>query len=326
MLLPGSFSAALAAMVAAMVFWGSWTNTYRLTRKWRLELFHCDYSIGVFLIAWMAAATGGMLFGAPNFLDNLRGANAGLMAIAVVAGVAVNCGNLLFMEGIARVGMAVAFPISVGLTLVVSTTLSYAIHPLGDPLLLASGAALVFCAVLANAFAYRSMGSRKGAGSRGGLAMCFAAAALFSIAGPLIAKVLAPPRPLSPYGASALYATGCLIAAGFLLPYLLRRPIGGVPLSMKLYAAGTARDHAAGLAGGAIWGVAALCNMLAAGFAGMAVAGAVGQASPLVAAIWGIAVWKEFRGASARTLFLLALMILLYSAGLVLLGRSFRGV
>jgi glucose uptake protein len=202
--------------------------------------------------------------------------------------------------------------------------LSYAIRPLGDPVLLGVGVALVFCAVVTNSFVYRSAGPRKGGGSRGGLAMCFAAGVLYSMCGPLVAKALAPPRPVGSYGAALLYGAGCLVATGPLLLYLARRPLGGVPLLWKEYAGGSVREHVAGLAGGLIWGAGMVLNFLAAGLAGMAVAGAVGQANPLVAALWGIVVWREFRGASRRTMGLLALMVGLYSAGLVVLGLSFR--
>jgi glucose uptake protein len=154
--------------------------------------------------------------------------------------------------------------------------------------------------------------------------MCFAAGVLFSISGPLVAKALTQPRPVSPYGAALLYGAGCLAAIGPLMLYLSRRPLGGVPLLWKEYRAGGAREHAAGLAGGAIWGAGMVFNFLSAGLAGMAVAGAVAQANPLVAAAWGIFVWREFRGAAGRTLVLLALMIALYTAGLVVLGLSFR--
>lgn len=325
MILPTTFPVALAMMLATMVCWGSWTNTSRLARKWRIEFYHCDFTIGVFLAGALAVLTGGMLFRSPDFLDNLRSADGIAVACAAIGGASLCLGDFLLMAGIARVGMTVAFPVSVGFALVVSTVLSYLIQPLGDAVLLGAGVALVFCAVLTNSLAYRSTGATRKAGApRGGLAMCFAAGVLFSISGPLVAKALAPPRPVSPYGAALLYASGCLAAVVPLMLYLTRRPLGGVPLLWKQYRAGSVREHAAGFLGGTIWGAGMVFNFLSAGLAGMAVAGAVGQANPLVAAIWGIFVWREFRGAAGRTLALLALMIALYSAGLVLLGFSFR--
>lgn len=326
MLLPETFPAALAMMLISMVCWGSWTNTSRLARRWRIEFFHCDYAIGVMLAAVVAALTAGTLFGSPDFFDDLRAAGGDAMAWAAAGGACLNIGNFLLMAGIARVGMTVAFPVAVGFALVVGTVLSYLVHPKGDPALLFAGVALVFLAVLANSLVYRSTGTAAKAHGAGGLAMCFAAGVLFSLCGPMVAKALTAPRPLAPYGASVLYAAGSLLVTGPLLAYLLRRPIEAGPLALSGYLGGSARNHFAGLAGGIVWGAGMVLNFIAAGLAGMAVSGAVGQANPLVAAAWGIFVWREFRGAAPRTHALLALMIALYTAGLVLLSSSFEAV
>lgn len=323
MLLPETFAAALAMMLGSMLCWGSWTNLSRLARGWRLEFFHHDYAWGMLVVAVVAAATGGMLFGRPNVLDNLAASDAASVAWATVAGACLNAGNFLLMAGIARVGMTVAFPVSVGFSLVVSTVLAYLVRPLGDPALLAAGVALVFAAVVTNALVYRSHGKGRSGGGNG-LAMCLAAGILFTMCGPMVAKALNTARPLAPYGVALVYAVGSLAITAPLLALLRRFPLDGIPLAMADYRRGTARDHAAGLAGGTIWGAGMVLNFLAAGLAGMAVSGAIGQANPLVAAAWGIFVWREFRGASRRTLVLLGLMIALYSAGLVLLALSFR--
>jgi glucose uptake protein len=326
MLLPETFPAALAMMLVSMACWGSWTNAWRLARRWRLEFFHCDYAIGVMLAAAAAALTAGMLFGQPDFLDNLRTASPAAMGYAVAGGACLNIGNFLLMAAIARVGMTVAFPVAVGFSLVVGTVLSYLVHPLGDPALLGGGVAMVFCAVLVNSLVYRSASAGKQHG-RGGLAMCLAAGVLFSLCGPLVAKALTAPDPVAPYGAAVLYAGGSLLITAPLFVWLLRRPIEGKgPLALAGYLGGSARNHLAGLAGGVVWGSGMVLNFIAAGLAGMAVAGAIGQANPLVAAAWGIFVWREFRGAPRRTHALLALMIALYSGGLALLSLSFRNV
>ncbi len=325
MLLPETFAAALAMMLGSTFCWGSWTNLSRLARRWRVEFFHHDWAWGMFLAAVAAALTAGLFFGRPNFLDNLSAAGGDAIAWALAGGACLNVGNFLLVAGIARVGMTVAFPVAVGLSLVVGTVLSYLVHPLGDPLLLAAGVTLVFSAVITNALVYRAAGAGK-PGGKGGLGICLAAGILFSICGPMVAKALNAARPLAPYGAGLLYSIGSLAATAPLLALLWRRPLGDAPLTISDYRAGTLRDHAAGLAGGAIWGIGMMLNFLAAGMAGMAVSGAVGQANPLVAAAWGIFVWREFRGAKSGTVALLALMIALYSGGLVLLALSFRNV
>ena len=327
MLLPHSFPVALAMMLVCMVCWGSWTNTYRLARRWPLEFFHCDFAIGVFLAGVVAAVTFGTLFGRPDFMDNLRTADGAALAWAAAGGAAVNAGNLLLMGAIARIGMAIAFPIAVGTALVVSTVLSYLVRPVGDAVLLAAGVTLVFCAVVANALAYRSRESGGAAPrSRGGLAMCFTAALLFSAAGPLVAKAMATTQPLAPYGAGVFYGGGNLLITLPLLVAALRWPIGPLPFKAHEYLAGSTLNHFSGLAGGLIWGAGMVLAFAAANLAGMAISGAVGQANSLVAAVWGIFVWREFRGAPRRTHLLLALMMALYIAGLALLALSFRNV
>ncbi len=39
----------------------------------------------------------------------------------------------------------------------------------------------------------------------------------------------------------------------------------------------------------------------------------------MIAALWGIAVWKEFKGAQAKTVRLLVLMFILFISGLTLI-------
>lgn len=309
MLLPASFSAALALMLLSMVCWGSWPNAYRLAPRRALEFRHFDFSIGLLVAALIALVVG-------NAGVGLRSADPIAFVAAAAGGVVVNIGNYLLMAGVARVGLAIAFPVSVGSSLVVSALLSYLVRPLGDPLLLGAGVALVFAAVMTNSLAYRCMGARSRGDSHGGLPMCFGAAVFFSVSGPLVAKALTTPRPLDPYAVSLVYAAGSMLAAVLVVQFVGRPPWAG-------YVSRSVRDHAAGLTGGLIWGCGMVLNFLAAGMVGMAVAGAIGQANPLVAALWGIFVWREFRGASRRVHLLLAVMIVLYAAGLVLVGESF---
>jgi glucose uptake protein len=175
-----------------------------------------------------------------------------------------------------------------------------------------------------NSLAYRAAAKDARKGSRMGLLLCLGAAALFSAAGPLVAKAFASPRPVAPYGAAVLFAAGSLLSTGPMLLYLMRRPIQGPPLAMPDYFRGSVRNHAAGLLGGLVWGAGMVVTFAAADVAGMAIAGAIGQANSLVAAVWGIFVWREFRGAPPRAHRLLALMFALYAAGLVCIGLSFR--
>ncbi len=324
MFLPDSFPAALTLMLIGMVCWGSWANPYKLTRHWPFELFYLDYAMGIFATSVIAALTLGMLYGAPNAWENLRAADGSAWLYAVLAGVVLNCGNVLLTAAMARVGMATAFPVSIGISFVAGTALSYLVTPRGDPALLSSGVLLVLAAVVVNAAAYRSAATVKPEAPRAGLGLCVAAGLLLCGFGPLVAKALASTRPLAPYPAAVLFTLGALISTLPLLRYVMPRLVGAAPRTLNEYRGGSAVQHWAGWAAGVIWGSGTVAAFIAANTAGMALSGAIGQANPLIAALWGVFVWHEFAGAPRRARSLLAVMFALYTLGIVLLALSFE--
>ncbi len=323
MFLPGSFPAALALMLLGMICWGSWANPYKLTRNWRFELFYFDYAVGIFCTSLAAAFTLGAFWGPPTFLDNLLTADGSALAYAVLAGIVLNCGNVLLTAAMALVGMATAFPVAVGLSFVAGTVLSYLVMPRGNPFMLFSGVAFVLAAVIVNAAAYRAVSGAKSEAPRHGLALCVAAGLLLSGFGPLVAKALSSARPLSPYGAAVLFTFGALASTFPLVGYLMRHPLKGARIGGADYRKGTFFEHAAGWGAGLIWGAGTVFAFIAANTAGMALSGAIGQANPLVAALWGLFVWREFAGASPGARRLLAVMFGLYAGGIVLLAMSY---
>lgn len=326
MLLPTAFPVAFTMLVVGMICWGSWTNAYRIAREWRLELFHLDYSLGLFLIAMLASATLGTFFSPPSFGENLRRADHSSWLWAAGGGVLVNVGNLMLMVGINRVGMAVAFPVSVGLSLVFGTLLAYRITPKGDPFLLALSVGLIFCGILTNSLAYhyRATDNLTTQRLKSGLGICIVSGILFTCSGPMLARAMASPSPLAPYGACALYSFGSLIVSGPLLLYLMHYAIEGKPISLADYFTRSFRNHAAGLLGGVVWGAGMLFTFLPAGVVGMPIALTIGQADSLVAALWGIFVWHEFQNSPPRARILLALMFIFFLGGLCTLGLSYQ--
>lgn len=324
MFLPESFAVALFMMILGMVFWGSWPNTYKLTRNWRFELFYWDYALGIFLTSILVALTLGTLFGTPTFRQSFLAADRSAWLYALLAGVVWNCGNILLVAGVALVGMAVAFPVAIGLALVLGVIGSYLVMPRGNPVLLFVGVAWVFLAVILNSLAYRSAAASRPTVSRAGLWVCFLAGVLFSGFGPLVGKALSSPNPLGPYGITFLFTLGALISTGPVMVYFMRHPVEGPPLARADYQQGTAGQHAAGLLGGFIWGLGTTLTFTAASMVGIALAYAIGQANPLVAALWGVFVWREFRGAPTKSRILLAVMFVLYLAGLIFLASSFE--
>lgn len=326
MLLPHSFSTAFTLLIMGMIFWGSWPNSYRITQDWRLELFHLDFSIGMFLIAILAALTAGTYFSPHGFGQNFINSDHSAWLWTVGAGAFVNVGNLMLVAGIRKVGMAVAFPVAVGLSLVLGTFLSYWVIPKGDPLWLGLGVALIFSGVLTTSLAYRYRPEEENSSRRSisGLGICVISGILFTCAGPMVAKSLSSPRPLVPYGVCFLYGFGSLLAAPPLVLCFMRHPIEGGPISFADYSGGSLRNHAAGWLGGALCGGGMLFTFIPAGMVGMAIALAVGQADPLVAALWGIFLWREFHNSPARAHVLLVIMFFLYISGLIAIGHSYH--
>ena len=322
MLEPESFGMALAAMLAGMVCWGSWANPYKLTPNRRFELFYWDFAVGSFLTALLGAFTFGNLSGGMSAIENLRTAGALSMFYALLAGVVLNCGNVLVTAALALVGMAVAFPIALGLSIVVSTILSYLINPRGNPMILFAGVGLVLVAVIFGSLAHRAREKHGTNRSGKGIFFSFAAGVLFCGFAPLVAKAFASTKPVGPYGAAVLFTAGMLLSTFPLMGYFMRHPVLGAPLAGVEYLRSSARDHLAGLLSGFIWCTGTILTFVAADYVGMALAGAIGQANSLVAAVWGVFVWREFRGASARAMILLVAMFSLYIAGITLVAFS----
>jgi glucose uptake protein len=326
MYLPGSYAVALLMMLGAMIFWGSWPNTYKLARNRRVELFYVDYALGIFLSSILIGLTLGTLFGPNTFVAQMFAADRSTWLYAALAGALWNCGNVLLTFGVALVGMAVAFPLSIGLALVVGVIGSYLVMPRGNTTLLCLGVAMVFAAIIVNSLAYRSATKAKSGhkASAAGILVCLLAGILFSGFGPLVGKALSSPRPLGPYGVTFFFTLGALISTLPLMTYFMRHPIEGAPLSWKDYRDGTGREHTAGLIGGFIWTLGTTFAFVPASMVGIALAYAIGQANPLVAALWGVFVWREFRTAPRRADILLGFMFVLYFGGLLLLASSFH--
>src|SRR5947209_10715505 len=140
MFVPSTFAVALAMTVFSTICWGSFANTFKGTKNYRFELYYWDYALGIFLISLVFAFTLGSYAGGPTaFLANLQSADGINLFYAALGGFIFNIANVLLIAGIEIVGLAVAFPISIGIALVEGVVLSYALQPRGDRRLLAAG-------------------------------------------------------------------------------------------------------------------------------------------------------------------------------------------
>jgi glucose uptake protein len=139
-----------------------------------------------------------------------------------------------------------------------------------------------------------------------------------------VAKSLAGPGHLQPYTVNVIFALGAAASALPMIYLLMRRPIAGPPLRLKDYASGRWDVHAWGVAGGLIWGVGTIANFVASyvPMIGPATSFSMGEGNTMISALWGVFVWKEFRGASARVRLYLVLMFLFFLLGLTSIALS----
>jgi glucose uptake protein len=322
-----SYGTAVLFCIVTMLCWGSWANTQKLSAgNWRFELFYWDYVLGIVGLALLLALTlGSMGEGGRSFLADVRQADVANIGSALWGGVLFNAANILLVAAISIAGMSVAFPVGIGLALVIGVVVNYLNAPVGNTGLLFGGMALIVVAILLNAVAYRRTATSKSGVSTKGLLLSVVAGCLMGLFYGYVAQAMFPnfdqpePGKLSPYTAVVFFALG-ILASNFLFNTLLmRRPFEGTPVSYADYFRGSGRNHLTGVLGGMIWCLGMSFSILASDKAGPAISYGLGQGATVVAALWGIYVWREFRSAPKGVNGLLNGMLLCYIVGLGLL-------
>lgn len=315
--------------IITMLCWGSWANTQKIASKnWRFELFYWDYVLGIFIFSLVSAFTLGSIGQeGRSFLVDMQQADLKNIGSALLGGVVFNAGNILLSAAIAIAGMSVAFPVGVGIALVLGVIINYASAPKGDPTLLFIGVGLVTLAILINAWAYKlkSGGAESKANTKGivlaisaGILMAFfyrfiaAAMDLENFISPAVGK-------MTPYTAVFLFSIGILLSNFIFNTILINKPFVGAPTSYKAYFQGGFSTHLIGILGGMIWGLGNSLNLIAAGKAGPAISYGLGQGATLIAALWGVFIWKEFKGSAVNVNGKLIMMFVLFVVGLGLI-------
>lgn len=326
MFVPSTFAVALLMTVMSTICWGSFANTFKGTREYRFELYYWDFAVGTVVMTLLLAFTMGSHAGGPKaFVANVRLADDLNLAYAALGGFIFNIANVLLIAGIEIVGLAVAYPISIGIALVEGVVLSYALQPRGNAVLLAAGVVMAVVAVMLVGKAYGALRSGAEAVSRRGVVVCVVSGSLMGIFAPFVTRAMTHGHTLTPYTTAVFLTFGAFACCFVFNTILMRRPIVGSPVAAADYVRAPARNHALGVLGGAIWGLGTVFNFVAASFVGVAISYAIGQASPMVACLWGVFVWKEFRGASGRAKGYLAAMFAAYLLALVLIARAYSG-
>jgi len=322
-----SYSMAVLFCVITMLCWGSWANTQKLAAgTWRFELFYWDYVIGILILALVFAFTLGSIgTEGRSFLDDVRQADSSNLFSAILGGIIFNAANILLVAAIAIAGMSVAFPVGIGIALVLGVIVNYIDKPEGNKALLFSGVALIAIAIFLNAKAYRKASASTSSPSARGLVLSVVAGLLMGFFYRFVAKAMFPDfgtpesGKLSPYTAIVFFSIGILLSNFIFNTYIMRRPFVGEPVGFNQYFKGGFRNHLTGILGGIIWCIGMSFSIIASGKAGPAISYGLGQGATVVAAIWGIYIWREFKNAPKGTTALLNIMLLLYVVGIALI-------
>ncbi len=317
---PETYGIALLFMIGSMMCWGSWANTMKLTPGWPFQLFYWDYVIGIIVgsLVWgftLGSAGGGSL----SFVSNIRSADSTHILFAILGGIVFNVANVLLVAAIEIAGLAVAFPVGIGLALVVGVLLNYFIAPQGNPLLLFGGVLLVVVAIILDATAYRRRETTRRSLSARGIQISVACGILMGVFYPLVARAITGERSLGPYSVAFFFAIGTAICAVPVNYWLMKKPLtGGPPVTLRDYFRSPQGWHYWGIFGGIIWCTGAVLNFVAshAQIIGPAISYAIGQGATMVSAVWGVFIWKEFASAPKEARKLVPLMFVFFLVGL----------
>jgi glucose uptake protein len=330
MILVHSYPIAVALCVLSMMCWGSHANTLKMEpRTYEFPLYYWDQAIGYLLLPLLVGLTFGSLgHGRGTLLQDLAQGSASSFDWAILGGLVFNLANILFMAAISIAGMAVAFPIGIGIALVEGVAINYIAEPKGNPVLIFSGVALITAAIVLDALAYRNQlreDSEPGDLAKG-VSLALVGGILMGLFYYLVQRSISPnyirpePGKFGPYAAVLVFSAGSFISNLIFNNYLMSHPFKGAKVTYADYfSKGSLRYHLIGILGGLINCTGTTSNFVASKTASPAVAYGLGQGGTMIAAIWGVFIWREFKGASRGTLAMIATMFVFFLTGLILL-------
>ncbi len=322
-----TYALAVVFCVITMLCWGSWANTQKLAEKsWRFELFYWDYVVGIVLFSLLLGLTLGSIGDAGRpFIADILQADSRPVGSAFLGGIIFNFANILIVAAISVAGMSVAFPVGIGLALVLGVLVNYVAAPHGDPTRLFIGVALITAAIILTAIAHRKKAAEARKVPAKGILLSVAGGVFMSLFYYFVARSMtsdfSDPEPglMAPYAAVFIFSLG-IFASNFLFnTFIMKKPIEGAPLTYSDYLGGSLKTHCIGILGGTIWCIGMAFSIIAAEKAGFAISYGLGQGATMVAALWGVFIWKEFQGAPKGTGLLLALMFISFISGLSLI-------
>jgi glucose uptake protein len=323
MYIVSSYLFAVILCVITMLCWGSWANTQKLAQKsWRFELFYWDYVIGILLMSLLFSFTMGSTGElGRGFVQDLRQADMSNIHNALLGGIIFNAANILIAAAISIAGMSVAFPVGIGIALVLGVIVNYIGSPQGNAPWLFAGVGLITVAIVIDAMAYRKKASQSHKVPTKGIILSVVGGVMMAlfyrfVASSMVSNFEQPEAGLlTPYTAVFIFSVGILISNFLFNTILMKKPFEGAPVTYSQYFGGSLKEHLTGILGGMIWCVGMTFSIIAAGKAGFAISYGLGQGATLVAALWGVFIWKEFKGSKGTT-GLLATMFVLFFIGI----------
>jgi len=311
-----------------MFCWGSWANTQKLaSREWKFQLFYWDYAIGVVLLSLVVAFTmGSMGSSGRGFIADISQVSGSALVFALLGGVVFNLANILLVAAIDIAGLAVAFPIGIGIALVEGVIMNYILNPKGNPVLLFAGVLAIMIAIIIDALAYRKLPAEGQKTTGKGITISVVAGILMGLFYYLVQRSMVgdfknpEAGKLGPYAAVVVFSLGLFLSSFIWNSIVMAKPFVGEPVAFGDYfKKGNPGLHLIGILGGIIWSIGMSFNIIASGTAGPAISYGLGQGATMIAACWGVFIWKEFKSAPADTNKLLTLMFAFYIVGLALL-------
>lgn len=350
MIVPTTAEAVWILAIISLLCLGSWANTLKLAGRWRFEYFYYDFVFGIVLCAGVAAlALGSARAQELTVQDNLILTGYRKMAWALGSGVVLNLGTLLMLAAMTIAGMSVAFPLTLGVALVIGAVWDFTGITQANTTSTFIGVALLLAGVIVTGLAYlQLLRVRREAAQKAltpdpriktkrarpatGTALAVILSVVGGIALSTFPKILGEATggdsSLAPYPALLLLSIAALLSSPFFVLFFTTFPVVSTAGGPDGYFSGTAKQHLIGIAGGVIWGAGMLSALLAAAAPPDARPDALVQyvlthATLLVAAAWGLLAWREFRGGGYRPGMLAAGMMVLFLAGLGMVAFSF---
>jgi glucose uptake protein len=343
MILPSSHLSVFILLILGMLGWGLWANTFKTAGgKWRFELFYFDFALGVLLAAVVLALTAGSLgFDGFSFIDDLRLAGKRQDVLGLGAGVVFNLGNMLLLAAISLAGMSIAFPIGMGLALIVAAAWNFALNAGGNTSFILVGMAVMLGAIVVAVMTSKSSsvvnpppspdGTKKKAKKKSSgkaVILSLAAGVLLGSFWRLIQMGMAGENGLGPYSIGVMFSVGVLFSTFVFNLFFMNLPVAGEPIEIAQYFRARVSKHGLGVLGGILWYAGLITTLIVerapqTAAVSTRISYTFEQAAIVVAALSGVFLWREFDGAKADARVRMGLTIVLLVAGI---GLSAIGI